>query len=180
MKYKGYWLCRKVETSEFLQIYHNFSALDSDFVFKILSFDECEFFLNDITAELHIIIAELSSNDDPDSWFPRISALSSLFPHLKIISILAGNPEHHFYYLNQLPFTYLIPESQVSALLPIGLDKAISELNYCRSVCPFTRISAEPALLSAAYFSTDNLTGKGKKGVICIIPTADVNIFVNP
>lgn len=162
--YEGYWLCRKIDSSQFLQVYQGLGSLYENVRFHILSFQECQLLLKREIADFHIIIMELSSEDNPDTWFPLISDLSSTYPHLKIIFILTGNAEHNFYYLNQIPFTYLIPENQAENLLQTGIDKAVRELDYYKSFRPLVRISAEPALLPAVYFSTDDLTNKGKRG----------------
>ena len=164
MKYKGYWLCSETESSKFLQLYHNLTTLYSNVIFNLLSFEKCGHILPEANPDLHIIIAELSPQDEPEIWFPLISNLSAIYPHLKIIIILTGKPEHNFYYLNQISFTYLIPENQVAELLPRGMDIAIRELRYYNSLRVNKRITSEPDLLSAIYFSTDNLMNKGNKG----------------
>ncbi len=164
MKYIGYWLCKKIDSSDFLQVYHSLTSLYSNVKFNILSFDECQIILQNKIPELHIVIMELSSQDDPATWFPFISNFSAIFPHLKIIFILTGNSEHNFYYLNQIPYTYLIPKNQVDTLIQTGINKAITELDHYRSIRPFIRIPTEEAMLSAIYFSTDDLIKKGKKG----------------
>lgn len=164
MKYKGYWLCSKTESSKFLQLYHNLSTLYSNVIFNIFSFEECGHILQENTSNLHIIIAEISPQDEPEIWFPLISNLSAVYPHLKIIIILTGKPEHNFYYLNQISFTYLIPENQAAELLPQGIDTALKELRYCSSRLTNKHIASDPDLLSSMYFSTDNLQNKGNKG----------------
>lgn len=116
------------------------------------------------SSDLHIIIAELSSQDEPEIWFPLISRLSDAYPHLKIIIILTGKPEHNFYYLNQLSFPYLIPENQVSELFPRGMKNAMDELCSNNIYQLKKQITSNPDLLSAIYFSTDNLMNKGNKG----------------
>ena len=97
MKYKGYWLCSKTESSKFLQLYHNLTTLYSNVIFNLLSFEKCGHILPEANPDLHIIIAELSPQDEPEIWFPLISNLSAIYPHLKIIIILTGKPEHNFY-----------------------------------------------------------------------------------
>lgn len=164
MKYKGYWLCEKTESSKFLQLYRSLTALYSNVTFDILSFEECRYVLQNGHPDLHIVIIELSPQDKPEIWFPLISSLSAVYPHLKIIIILTGKPEHNFYYLNQISFTYLIPENQAAELLPRGMDTAIKELRYYNSHLTSKRITSDPDLLSAMYFSTDNLQNKGNKG----------------
>lgn len=164
MKYKGYWLCSKTESSKFLQLYHNLTSLYSNVIFNILSFEECGQVLLEGSSDLHIIIAELSPEDEPEIWFPLISKLSDAYPHLKIIIILTGKPEHNFYFLNQISFTYLIPETQAANLLQQGIDTAIDELNNCKSIWTLNHTTPDLDLLSAIYFSTDNLRNKGNKG----------------
>ena len=164
MKYKGYWLCSKTESSKFLQLYHSLTSLYSNIIFTILSFEECGQVLQEKSSDLHIIIAELSSQDEPEIWFPLISRLSDAYPHLKIIIILTGKPEHNFYYLNQLSFPYLIPENQVSELFPRGMKNAMHELCSNNIYQLKKQITSNPDLLSAIYFSTDNLRNKGNKG----------------
>lgn len=164
MRYKGYCLCGKIESSKFLQLYRSLTALYSNVTFDILSFEECRHVLQNGHPDLHIVIIELSPQDKPEIWFPLISSLSAVYPHLKIIIILTGKPEHNFYYLNQISFTYLIPENQVSELLPHSIDTAVKELYYHNSLSGKKTITSDPDLLSAMYFSTDNLQNKGNKG----------------
>lgn len=164
LTYRGFWLCRKIDSSPFLQVYQSLGSLCSSVQFRIMSFEECRIQFQQGIAHLHIIIMEVSSDDEPDTWFPLISKLSNTYPHLKVIFILTGNSEHNFYYLNLVPFTYLIPESQVKNLLQSGIDKAVRELNYYQSLRPSALAAAEPDLLSAVYFSTDNVPKKGKRG----------------
>ena len=180
MKYKGYWLCSKTESSKFLQLYHSLTSLYSNIIFTILSFEECGQVLQEKSSDLHIIIAELSSQDEPEIWFPLISRLSDAYPHLKIIIILTGKPEHNFYYLNQLSFPYLIPENQVSELFPRGMKNAMDELCSNNIYQLKKQITSNPDYYLLYIFLQIICVIRETRDVISTIRTAGLNIHAFP
>ena len=164
MLYKGYILYRHAISPQFSQMLDTLSSSYTRINFKTITFEEFRLFCQESFPAVHILIIELSDNDEPDLWFSLVMSLLAKCPYLKVIFVFIGKMERNLYYMNQIPFTYLIPEKFLSALLPVGIDKAVTELDLYGAFRHFRPVSPDPRLLSAVYFCTDNLINKGKKG----------------
>lgn len=159
----GYVLYGSQETSRLLKAYPDIASIHPEIHFRAASFCELSDTAHAKYFDIHIVVAEIFPDDSADIWFPVLSGILKAYPFVKIVFILNGELGSDFYYLNQIPFTYLLPSEQIPYLLQTGLDKAVTELNRYTSV-KHSSDNENSSFENAAFLSTDGLTGKGRKG----------------
>ena len=171
--YQGIYLCENLCQSLLLHTLPDFHLLTSQIAFSGYTFKDFSEHKNlTIPNAYHIALVEVREADTGESWFSLLKSLLLSSPHCRIIFIIEHSLENCSQYLNQIPFTYLLPASQISILLETALDKALSELAFIKNYYGNDKDLSGPAsrYANAVFLSTDGLVHKGKKGCIINYP----------
>lgn len=171
MVYQGFLLYKEKERSLLLDMYSDIQELHPRVKFFTHSFSGFLQEIENSTISPHILLVEISEKDFDNAWFPLLKQLLLYIPYCKIIFVLERGIEHCSFYLNQIPFTYILSFRSIQ-VLNTGLIKAVDELDVLPPSHLVPTLTPLP-YTSAVFFSTDGVLYKRKKGCFIHYPNQE-------
>ena len=168
MVYEGVLLYQDKNHSFLLDIYPKIQTMHPKVTFHKSSFSEFSRYMENLSFFPHILLIEVLEEDSSTVWFPLLQDVLFHIPYCRIIFILEGRLDHCSFFLNQIPFTYILSLRSIH-ILNTGLNKAVSELNRI-SPSRLSPILDPFPYGSVVFFSTDGLLHRRKKGCMVHYP----------
>lgn len=168
MVYEGILLYHDKKHSLLFNMYPQLQTMHPKVTFQKASFVDFAQHMKSPEFFPHILLVEILDETSNEVWFPLLKEVLSHIPYCRIIFILEGSMDHCSFYLNQIPFTYILSFRSVN-ILRTGLMKAVNELNMLSPHYLSPILNPAP-YNSVVFFSTDGVLHRRKKGCMIYYP----------